>query len=248
MVATNLSQLKGQILKAGNLPRHIAIIMDGNGRWAMQRGLPRIAGHREGINSVREVVRAAGELGIDVMTLYVFSAENWRRPKREIGALMKLLGETTRREIEDLMKNQVRLAVIGRLEELAPAARRVLTKAVARTERNTGLLLNLAINYGGRDELLDAIRVLAKEVQAGQMSPEAIDEDLFGKYLYTGGLPDPDLLIRTSGEMRVSNFLLWQIAYTEIYVTDVLWPDFRREHLYRAILDYQNRERRFGGT
>jgi len=214
----------------------------------MQRGLPRIAGHREGINSVREVVRAAGELGIDVMTLYVFSAENWRRPKREIGALMKLLGETTRREIEDLMKNQVRLAVIGRLEELAPAARRVLTKAVARTERNTGLLLNLAINYGGRDELLDAIRVLAKEVQAGQMSPEAIDEDLFGKYLYTGGLPDPDLLIRTSGEMRVSNFLLWQIAYTEIYVTDVLWPDFRREHLYRAILDYQNRERRFGGT
>jgi undecaprenyl diphosphate synthase len=247
-VATNLSQLKDQICKAGNLPKHIAIIMDGNGRWAMQRGLPRIAGHREGINSVREVVRAAGELGIEVLTLYVFSAENWRRPKREIGALMRLLGETTRREIEELMKNQVRLAVIGRLEELAPAARRVLTKAMVRTEANRGLLLNLAINYGGRDELLNAIRGLAQEVQAGQMTPEAIDEELFGKYLYTSGLPDPDLLIRTSGEMRVSNFLLWQIAYTEIYVTDVLWPDFRREHLYRAILDYQNRERRFGGT
>ena len=244
----NLSQLKDKILKTGSLPRHIAIIMDGNGRWARQRRLPRIAGHREGINSVREVVRVTGELGVDVLTLYVFSAENWRRPKREIGALMRLLRETTRREIEDLMRNKVRLAVIGRLQDVAPAARQVLTDAVQATAQNTGLLLNLAINYGGRTELIDAVRGLVRDVQEGDLSPEAIDEKVFEKYLYTGQLPDPDLLIRTSGEMRISNFLLWQIAYTEIYVTDVLWPDFRREHLYQAILDYQNRERRFGGV
>lgn len=246
-MATNLSQLKERVLQAGNLPRHIAIIMDGNGRWARQRGLPRIAGHREGINSVREVVRAAGELGVQILTLYVFSAENWRRPKREIAGLMRLLRETTRRELEELMRNQVRLAVIGRLEEVTPVARRVLLDAVARTKENTGLLLNLAINYGGRAELIDAVRRLVEDVRMDRVAPENIDGDLFGKYLYTGGLPDPDLLIRTSGEMRISNFLLWQIAYTEIYVTDVLWPDFRREHLYRAILDYQSRERRFGG-
>ena len=248
MVAANLSQLKEEILQGGNLPRHIAIIMDGNGRWAKQRGLPRISGHREGINSVREVVRAAGELGIQVLTLYVFSAENWRRPRREIGALMRLLQETTKREIDELMKNRVRLTVIGRLQDVTPAARRVLLDAVARTQGNTGLLLNLAINYGGRAELVDAVRSLALDVQAGRVSAHAIDGNLFRKYLYTGELPDPDLLIRTSGEMRVSNFLLWQIAYTEIYVTDVLWPDFRREQLYRAILDYQGRERRFGGV
>ncbi|MCK4598120.1 di-trans,poly-cis-decaprenylcistransferase, partial [bacterium] len=185
---------------------------------------------------------------VDVLTLYVFSAENWRRPKREIGALMRLLRETTRREIEDLMRNKVRLAVIGRLQDVAPAARQVLTDAVQATAQNTGLLLNLAINYGGRTELIDAVRGLVRDVQEGDLSPEAIDEKVFEKYLYTGQLPDPDLLIRTSGEMRISNFLLWQIAYTEIYVTDVLWPDFRREHLYQAILDYQNRERRFGGV
>jgi undecaprenyl diphosphate synthase len=248
MVTDNLSQLKDKILETGSLPRHIAIIMDGNGRWARQRRLPRIAGHREGINSVREVVRATDELGVDVLTLYVFSAENWRRPKREIGALMQLLRETIRREIEDLMRNKVRLAVIGRLQDVAPAARQVLTDAVQATAQNTGLLLNLAINYGGRTELIDAVRGLVRDVQEGDVSPEAIDEKVFEKYLYTGQLPDPDLLIRTSGEMRISNFLLWQIAYTEIYVTDVLWPDFRREHLYQAILDYQNRERRFGGV
>jgi undecaprenyl diphosphate synthase len=248
MVTDNLSQLKDKILETGSLPRHIAIIMDGNGRWARQRRLPRIAGHREGINSVREVVRVTGELGVDVLTLYVFSAENWRRPKREIGALMQLLRETIRREIEDLMRNKVRLAVIGRLQDVAPAARQVLTDAVQATAQNTGLLLNLAINYGGRTELIDAVRGLVRDVQEGDVSPEAIDEKVFEKYLYTGQLPDPDLLIRTSGEMRISNFLLWQIAYTEIYVTDVLWPDFRREHLYQAILDYQNRERRFGGV
>ena len=240
--------MKEKILSAGGLPQHIAIIMDGNGRWARQRGLPRIAGHREGINSVREVVRAAGELGIKALTLYVFSAENWRRPRREIGALMRLLRETTRREIADLMKNNVRLKIIGRLEDVAPAARRVLTEAMAQTGDNTGLVLNLAINYGGRTELVDAVRKLSQEVQTGALAVSDIDEELFGKYLYTGELPDPDLLIRTSGEMRLSNFLLWQIAYTEIYVTDVLWPDFRREQFYGAILDYQSRERRFGGV
>jgi undecaprenyl diphosphate synthase len=247
-VDQKLSQLKDRIVRAGHLPGHVAIIMDGNGRWARQRGLPRIAGHREGINSVREVVRVAGELGIGVLTLYVFSAENWRRPHREIGALMKLLRETTQREIEDLMRNNVRLGIIGRLQDIAPAARKVLLAAVDRTAGNAGLLLNLAINYGGRSELVDAARRMAVDTQQGRLTAEAIDDRVFARYLYTEGLPDPDLLIRTSGEMRVSNFLLWQIAYTEIYVTDVLWPDFRREQLYRAILDYQGRERRFGGV
>jgi len=246
-VSADISQLKEQVLKSEGLPRHIAIIMDGNGRWAKQRGLPRIAGHREGINSVRQIVRAAGELGVEVLTLYVFSAENWRRPRREIGALMRLLRETTEREIDDLMKNDVRLAVIGKLDDVAPSARRVLQDAMDRTKDNKRLLLNLAINYGGRAELIDAIQRLAEDIQTGQVHSESIDEKMFAKYLYTGGLPDPDLLIRTSGEMRISNFLLWQIAYAEIYVTDILWPDFRREHLYRAILDYQRRDRRFGG-
>jgi len=246
-VSADISQLKEQVLKSEGLPRHIAIIMDGNGRWAKQRGLPRIAGHREGINSVRQIVRAAGELGVEVLTLYVFSAENWRRPRREIGALMRLLRETTEREIDDLMKNDVRLAVIGKLDDVAPSARRVLQDAMDRTKDNKRLLLNLAINYGGRAELIDAIQRLAEDIQTGQVRSESIDEKMFAKYLYTGGLPDPDLLIRTSGEMRISNFLLWQIAYAEIYVTDILWPDFRREHLYRAILDYQRRDRRFGG-
>jgi len=247
-MAEELSQLKDQITRAGHIPRHIAIIMDGNGRWARQRGLPRIAGHREGINSVREVVRACGELGVEALTLYVFSAENWRRPRPEIGALMKLLGETTRREVDDLMRNDVRLSVIGRIEEIAPAARKVLTEAIRRTAENEGLLLNLAINYGGRGELVDAVRRLVDEFGRGDLAAETIDEQAFERYLYTAGMPDPDLLIRTSGEMRVSNFLLWQIAYTEIHVTDVLWPDFRGPHLYRAILDYQSRERRFGGV
>jgi undecaprenyl diphosphate synthase len=247
-MSEELSQLKDQITRAGHIPRHIAIIMDGNGRWARQRGLPRIAGHREGINSVREVVRACGELGVEVLTLYVFSAENWRRPRPEIGALMKLLGETTRREIDDLMSNDVRLSIIGRIEKIAPAARKVLTEAIRRTADNKGLLLNLAINYGGRGELVDAVRRLADDIGRGDLTAGAIDEEAFGRYLYTAGMPDPDLLIRTSGEMRISNFLLWQIAYTEIHVTDVLWPDFRRPHLYRAILDYQSRERRFGGV
>jgi undecaprenyl diphosphate synthase len=241
------SQLKDQVVQAGHIPRHIAIIMDGNGRWARQKGLPRIAGHRRGIDSVREVVRATGELGVEALTLYVFSAENWRRPRREIGALMKLLQETTRQEVDDLMRNNVRLDIIGRLDEIAPAAKNVLTEAVRRTSGNTGLLLNLAINYGSRSELVDAVRRMVDNIQRGELAVGDIDEDMFGRYLYTGQLPDPDLLIRTSGEMRLSNFLLWQLAYTEIYVTDVLWPDFRREHLYRAILDYQSRERRFGG-
>ena len=244
----DLSRLKERIEAAGHIPRHIAIIMDGNGRWARQRGLPRIAGHREGINSVREVVRACGELGVEVLTLYVFSVENWRRPRPEIGALMRLLRETTRQEVDDLMRNEVRLSVIGRIEEIAPAARKVLTEAIQRTSGNTGLLLNLAINYGGRAELVDAVRRLIDDVDQGRLKAGTIDEETFGRYMYTRDVPDPDLLIRTSGEMRVSNFLLWQIAYTEIHVTDVFWPDFRRPHLYQAILDYQSRERRFGGV
>ncbi len=247
-MAQELSQLKDRIIRAGQIPRHIAIIMDGNGRWARQRGLPRIAGHHEGINSVREVVRACGELGVEVLTLYVFSVENWRRPRPEIGALMRLLRETTRQEVDDLMRNDVRLGVIGRIEEIAPAARKVLSEAIERTAGNTGLRLNLAINYGGRSELVDAVRRLAGDLGRGRLEAEAIDEQAFSRYLYTADVPDPDLLIRTSGEMRVSNFLLWQIAYTEIHVTDVLWPDFRRLHLYQAILDYQGRERRFGGV
>jgi undecaprenyl diphosphate synthase len=238
--------LKEQILERGHLPKHIAIIMDGNGRWAKERNLPRVAGHNEGINSVREVVRACGELEIQALTLYTFSVENWNRPETEVSALMRLLLNTIRQEVDDLVKNNVNLSVIGNLQELPREPREGIEEAIHQTQGNTGLQLNLALSYGGRQEILEAIHALYEDIEEGKISKENISEELFSKYLYTADLPDPDLLIRTSGESRISNFLLWQIAYTELYITSVYWPDFRREELFKAILDYQCRERRYG--
>ncbi len=228
------------------LPRHIAIIMDGNGRWAKQRGYPRVLGHREGIKSVREVVEACGELGIEVLTLYTFSTENWRRPREEVSALMKLLLKTIQKEIRDLIRNNVRLTVIGNLEHLPDAARKSMETAIQKTEANTGLNLNLALSYGSREELVRAVKKIAEQVKEGELDPEAVSSKTIQDHLYTSKVPDPDLLIRTSGEYRISNFLLWQLAYTEIYFTDVLWPDFRKADLLKAIDNYRQRERRFG--
>ena len=229
------------------LPEHIAIIMDGNGRWAKQHGLlQRIRGHEAGIESVRTAVRACGELHVKALTLYAFSVENWQRPRREIDALMRLLEQFLRDEIPELNDNGVRLVASGRIEDLPPSARKALDNTMAVTARNSGLVLNLALSYGGRTEIVAAARELARKSRSGALRPDDIDDETFARHLYHPELGDPDLLIRTSGELRVSNFLLWQIAYTEIYVTPVLWPDFRRRHLYEAILDYQKRERRFG--
>jgi undecaprenyl diphosphate synthase len=234
-------------LDPARLPRHIAIIMDGNGRWAKQRGFAdRVRGHEAGIESVRTAVRACGEIGAGALTLYAFSVENWQRPRKEIAALMAMLKRFLRDEVPELTGNNVRLVASGRLGDLPADVRDELARSIAATERHTGLVLNLALSYGGRTEILEAVRELAHEARAGSIDPAAIDEAAFAARLYHPELGDPDLLIRTSGEMRVSNFLLWQIAYTEIYVTPVLWPDFRRRELYAALLDYQKRERRFG--
>ena len=239
-------ELRARIAGGGDVPRHLAIIMDGNGRWALGRSLPRLAGHRAGVSTVREIVRASAELGIEVLTLYAFSVENWRRPKAEVAGLMKVLRDTLRGETEELDRNNVRFQAIGRLADLPEAVRRQVDETRRALQTNDGLLLNLALSYGGRPEIVDAAKRLVAEVQSGRLEPDAIDEAAFARFLYTGDLPDPDLLIRTSGEMRVSNFLLWQIAYSEIWVTPTAWPDFGREHLYSAILDYQERDRRFG--
>ena len=224
------------------LPAHVAIIMDGNGRWAGQRRLPRVEGHRAGIESVRSVVETSARLGIRVLTLYAFSVENWKRPRAEINTLMMLLKRYLRVELDTLLKNDIRFQVIGRPEALQPDVREELEAATARTAANHGMRFNIALNYGGRAEIVDAIRRL---LDAGIPAAE-IDEQRFAGFLYTAGQPDPDLLIRTSGEMRISNFLLWQIAYSEIWVTDTLWPDFRSRHLLEAVVAYQKRERRYG--
>jgi len=228
------------------LPRHIAVIMDGNGRWATQRGLPRVAGHREGVASVRNAVRTAGELGIAFLTLYAFSSENWNRPSHEVATLMTLLERSIDGELPELMAQNVRFRVIGRPNGVPASVSRQIEQVVARTAGNTGLTLLMAFNYGGRDEIVDAVRALARRVQSGALRPEDIDEVRVSRALYTDGVPDPDLLIRTSGEMRVSNFLLWQIAYTELWVTPTLWPDFGERDLCLAVADYQRRARRFG--
>jgi undecaprenyl diphosphate synthase len=225
------------------LPAHVAIIMDGNGRWAAQRHLPRVEGHRAGIDSVRDVVETSARLGIEVLTLYAFSIENWKRPRAEVSTLMMLLKRYLRSELNTLLKNNIRFRTIGRTDELAPDVQDELTMGIERTATNSGMLFNIALNYGGRAEIVDAVR---KAIASG-IDPGELDERKFGDLLYTSGQPDPDLLIRTSGEMRVSNFLLWQIAYSEIWVTDTLWPDFRCRHLLEAILAYQKRERRYGG-
>ncbi|MBZ5640539.1 MAG: isoprenyl transferase [Acidobacteriia bacterium] len=230
-------------LDSARLPRHVAVIMDGNGRWARRRHLPRVAGHRAGIKSVRETVESAARLGIEVLTLYAFSQENWKRPRSEVNTLMDLLKEYLRKELRTLMENRIRFSVIGRPADLDPRIQDELRRAVERTAANGGLRFNIALSYGGRAEIVDACRaIVAEGLEAG-----AIDEEAFAGRLYTAGLPDPDLLIRTSGEMRVSNFLLWQIAYAEIHVTPTLWPDFRFRHLLEALIDYQQRERRYGG-
>lgn len=234
-------------LDKAKLPRHVAIIMDGNGRWAKAKGLPRTAGHRKGVNSVREIIRACPRIGIEILTLYVFSVENWRRPRREVAILMRLLREFLRRERPYLNKNKVKLRAIGRLQELPPDVRDTLEKTMKSTAGNEGLLLNLALNYGGRSEIVDAARNLVIDVQQGIRKLKEVNEETFQEYLYTSGLPDPDLLIRTGGEYRISNFLLYQISYSEIWVTPVYWPDFKRKHFLEALLDYQNRQRRFGG-
>jgi undecaprenyl diphosphate synthase len=225
------------------LPSHVAIIMDGNGRWAAQRHLPRVEGHRAGIDSVRDVVESSARLGIGVLTLYAFSVENWKRPKAEVNTLMMLLKRYIRLELETLLKNDIKFNVIGRPEELAPDVQYELEVGMQRTANSRGMLFNIALNYGGRAEIVDA----ARRAMAAGIAPEALDEQRFGSFLYTAGQPDPDLLIRTSGEMRVSNFLLWQIAYAEIWVTETRWPDFRRRDLLEAIVAYQKRDRRYGG-
>jgi undecaprenyl diphosphate synthase len=225
------------------LPAHIAIIMDGNGRWAAQRHLPRVEGHRAGIDAVRDTVETAARLGIHVLTLYAFSIENWKRPATEISTLMMLLKRYLRSELKTLLTNNIRFRVIGRMDDLAGDIQDELHAAMDRTANDNGMLFNIALNYGGRAEIVDAAR---RAIEAG-VRPEDLDEQRFASFLYTAGQPDPDLLIRTSGEMRVSNYLLWQIAYTEIYVTETLWPDFRRRHLLEAVLAYQKRERRYGG-
>lgn len=242
----DIDQLKQRILTSGNIPEHVAIIMDGNGRWARRQGLSRVQGHREGINSVREVVRACGEINVRYLTLYTFSAENWRRPAREVAALMRLLLRTIRSEVDELDENNVVLKTIGNLTDLPRPARQSMQRAIQRLSKNSGLTLILALSYSSRREITDAVRAIARKARTGEIAPEEIDENLVSQHLSTASIPDPELLIRTSGELRVSNFLLWQLAYTEIYVTQILWPDFRKREFFEAIEAYQRRERRFG--
>jgi len=240
------NELKEKILEHGNIPAHIAIIMDGNGRWAKAKGLTRLKGHEEGIKSVRAVVEASGELGIKVLTLYTFSKENWRRPKSEIHGLWKLLIQTVKREVPELKEKNVQLKTIGVLNDLPLSARQGIKYAIRELKHNTGLIVNLALSYSSRLEISDAVQAIAKKVVNKQISPNQIDEKLISEYLYTADLPDPDLLIRTSGENRISNFLLWQIAYSELFVTKILWPDFRKKEFFEAIYAFQQRERRYG--
>ena len=232
----------------GNLPGHIAVIMDGNGRWARKHAMGRIAGHKKGAEAVRITVRACREIGIKVLTLYAFSMENWLRPDNEVQALMHLLEEYLHSELREMLKNGIRLSTIGDTDALKEPFKGILRETVAKTSHNREMTLNLALSYGGRDEIIMAVQKLACDVLAGKLQPQEISKDLFPNYLYTAGLPDPDLLIRTSGEYRISNFLLWQSAYTEFYFTNVLWPDFNREELFKAIAEFQRRERRFGLT
>ena len=233
-------------LDLARLPRHVAIIMDGNGRWAARRSMPRLVGHRAGADAVRRTVETAARLGLECLTLYAFSTENWKRPRFEIRALMDLLTEYLRKELHSLRENNIQFRMIGRSEELNISVLEQIRKAELSTFQNTGLRLNIALNYGSRAEIVDAVRKLAREVAAGHLRPDEVDEELIHRNLYTRMLPDPDLLIRTSGEMRISNFLLWQIAYAEIHVTETLWPDFGERDLFSALIDYQRRERRYG--
>ncbi|MCC8436877.1 isoprenyl transferase [Brevibacillus sp. M2.1A] len=234
--------------RSGKIPEHVAIIMDGNGRWANKRSLPRVAGHRAGMKAVKEVVKAADEIGVRYMTMYAFSTENWKRPRDEVDFLMKLPQEFLSTELDELIERGVRIRMLGSKNELPSHTLKALLEAEERTKDNSGLQLNFALNYGGRDELAKAFSEMAAQVKAGELQPEELTEELISSYLYTSEIPDPDLLIRTSGEIRLSNFMLWQLAYTELWFTDVLWPDFTREHFYQAIVEYQGRARRYGAV
>ncbi|MEW6235818.1 MAG: isoprenyl transferase [Candidatus Omnitrophota bacterium] len=247
-----LSERQREAKEAGldlsRLPRHVAIIMDGNGRWARSKKKPRIEGHRAGIQSVREIVRVSRELGIPYLTLYAFSSENWKRPRGEINSLMILLCNFLKREIEEMREREIRLEAIGRIHELSSPVQKALERTRLATAGGTKMQLSLALSYGGRQEIVDAAKKIAQGVRDRQIQPDEISQEMFGGFLGTVGMPDPDLLIRTSGEMRVSNFLLWQIAYSEIWITPTLWPDFRQLHLFEALRDFQGRHRRFGGV
>jgi undecaprenyl diphosphate synthase len=231
-----------------DLPTHVAIIMDGNGRWAKKAGLKRVIGHERGAESVREIVRTSRELGIPWLTLYAFSEENWKRPKLEISALMTLLKRFLRSELSEMLENGIRLQAIGRLTRLPPDVRQILQETMEKTSSNHHMVLTLALSYGGKQEICDAFQRMAEEVRRGKIAPDKICEEMISDYLYTAGMPDPDLLIRTSGEYRMSNFLLWQMAYTEFYITPTLWPDFRKDEYLAALRDFQKRERRFGAS
>ncbi len=236
------------IANHGKLPSHVAIIMDGNGRWALEHNLPRVAGHKQGIESVRDIVKASSQIGIKYLTLYAFSIENWKRPATEVNGLMKLLEVYLKQEIEELDANNVRLNTIGKISSLPKVIQKLLKDSIERTKDNTGLTLTLALSYSGRWDIVRAVQMIGLDIRRGKISPEDINEDLFSSYLITNNLPDADLLIRTSGEMRLSNFLLWEMAYGEIYITDNYWPEFRREDLYEALSNFMNRERRYGKT
>ncbi|MFN7565445.1 MAG: polyprenyl diphosphate synthase [Microcystis sp.] len=233
-------------LDKNRLPQHVAVIMDGNGRWAKSRGLPRIMGHQRGVDALKDLLRCCRDWGIPALTAYAFSTENWGRPLEEVEFLMTLFERVLRRELEEMMQENVKIRFIGNLSALPESLRREIVKSQAETSKNSGIQFTVATNYGGREEIVQACQAIARQVQQGLISPEAIDESLFEQYLYTAGIPNPDLLIRSSGEMRISNFLLWQMAYAEIYVTDTLWPDFDRVQFHRALKDYQGRHRRFG--
>lgn len=242
-----MSSLKGEIIKE-RLPRHVAIIMDGNGRWAKGQGKFRVFGHTKGVDTVKEITETAADLGIKYLTLYAFSTENWSRPIKEVNALMDLLVRTIKKEMPTLMKNNIRLDAIGNLDSLPKKCLENLNEAKEKTSNNSGMTLVLALSYSAKWDICDAVKRIASDVQAGLINQDQINDDLISKYLSTHGIPEPELLIRTSGELRISNFLLWEIAYSELYFTDVLWPDFRKEELFKALIDYQKRERRFGKT
>ena len=246
MTSESTSDLLARIRLNGAVPRHVAIIMDGNGRWARERMMPRPFGHRSGMKAVREVVEGSIEAGIEVLSLFAFSQENWQRPRTEVSALMSLLEEYIAREVDELRQRGVRVVVLGDIERLTPPAAAAVQRVMAETAHNDRLTLNLFISYGSRAELTRAARLIAEEVAAGRLSPNDVNEEEIEKRLFTAGCADPDLLIRTSGEQRISNFLLWQVAYTELFISPVLWPDFGRHELYEAVVDYQSRERRFG--
>lgn len=236
------------LIDPSRLPRHIAVIMDGNGRWASRQAMPRVAGYRPGVQSLKRITRHCVELGIEILTVYAFSTENWKRPREEVSFLFRLMEEVLDTELEEMNQNGVQLRVIGRLDAIDPMLLEKCRRAEEVTRGNSRLILNVGINYGGRAEIVDAVKNLVARVACGELDPESIDEELLSRSMYTSGLPDPDLLIRTGGDSRISNFLLWQLAYTELWITPVCWPEFNRVHLLQAILDYQQRDRRYGGT